>query len=83
MTLTLTLTTHPVPMTTTPKTCDHCGCAPAVRDLRTLDPVTCYCVTERVCEACYLPAALAERDAEAAAAASLVDPEIGPDCDLS
>jgi len=57
-------------MTTYTETCQHCGCAPATRELRTLDPRTSYCVVDQVCEACYLPAALIERDAEASAADS-------------
>ena len=58
-------------MTAYTETCQHCGSAPATRELRTLDPVTSYCVVDQVCEACYLPAALMERDAEAFAADSL------------
>ena len=58
-------------MTAPTETCQHCGCAPATRELRTLDPMTSYCVVDQVCEACYLPAALIERDAEASAADSL------------
>jgi len=58
-------------MTAPSETCQHCASAPATRELRTLDPVTSYCVVEQVCDACYLPAALIQRDAEASAADSL------------
>lgn len=58
-------------MTADTETCQHCASAPATRELRTLDPVTSFCVVDQVCEACYLPAALMERDAEASAADSL------------